>query len=63
VPPSAQLAAALEAAPKELAAKVTGGHGHGGDGAAHDHGAMAERGGPPVQEIILSDDRAAAPRS
>ncbi|HQS17065.1 PepSY domain-containing protein [Reyranella sp.] len=55
VPPSVQLAAALEAAPKEFSAKVTGGHGHGGGG-AHDHGAMTEQGGPPVQEIILSDD-------
>jgi len=56
VPPSIQLAAALEAAPREFSAKVSGGHAHGGGGAAHDHGAMAERGGPPVQEIILSDD-------
>jgi uncharacterized iron-regulated membrane protein len=56
VPPSVQLAAALEAAPREFSAKVSGGHAHGGGGAAHDHGAMAERGGPPVQEIILSDD-------
>lgn len=56
VPPSVQLAAALESAPREFSAKVSGGHAHGGGGAAHDHGAMAERGGPPVQEIILSDD-------
>ena len=53
--PSVQLAAALEAAPKTFAGKVTSAHGHGGGG-AHDHGAMKEQGGPPVQEIILSED-------
>jgi len=52
-PPSAQLAAALDAAPKDFAGKMTGGHGHGG-GAPH--GASGEKGGPPVQEIVLSDD-------
>jgi uncharacterized iron-regulated membrane protein len=54
--PSAQLAAALEAAPKTFDAKVTGGHGHGGGDGQHQHGASAERGGAPVQEIVLSDD-------
>lgn len=52
--PSVQLAAALEAAPKTFSGKVTSAHSHGGG--AHDHAAMAEWGGPPVQEIVLSDD-------
>jgi uncharacterized iron-regulated membrane protein len=52
--PSVQLAAALEAAPRTFAGKVTSDHDHGGR--AHDRGAMKEQGGPPVQEMILSDD-------
>lgn len=52
--PSAQLAAALDAAPKTFAGRITGGHGHGDSGARRD--ASAESDGPPVQEIVISDD-------
>lgn len=52
-PPSAQLAAALAAAPKSYTARHSGGHGHGGGGNAH-HSAPDR--GPPVQEIILPND-------
>lgn len=57
--PSAQLAAALAVAPKTFAGNVAGGHGgHGGGGSQHRHGASADRGGPPVQEMAISDDPA-----
>lgn len=55
LPPSVQLAAALDAAPKDFTPRISGGHAHGG-GAVHDHATMADRAGPPVQEIVLSDD-------
>ena len=51
--PSAQLAAALAAAPKTYTAQHSGGHGHGGGG--HAQHAAPDR-GPPVQEIILPND-------
>lgn len=52
--PSALLTAALDVAPKTFTGKVGGGHGHGGG--AHDHHRSSAEAGPPVQEIVLSDD-------